>query len=197
MVKKKPAFFALGWPLALPFAYLLPLTHAGLIGADHGKEAKCPNQKPITSICTSERKKDCNGKSNELSCGPSSFEYVSGTYDSTPKLSPGWGQYAYCGSNQVAAGVCSSGEKKDCGGRSHKLWCGIIDTTKMKILPEERHKCCRFATACSCDTGWYATGFAASGSRADHNCPNGGKSHTGVRCQKVVCNAGCEYCLRG
>jgi len=160
------------------------------VGAHYGQQAKCPDRKPVTAICSSERGRDCSGKVNELWCDSSAFEYVSGTYDTTPKVGPDWGRYAYCGDNQVAAGVCSSGGWEDCGGKSHKLWCASIDTTKMTILPEEQFKCCGYGKQCSCDTGWYATGFAASGSYADHNCPNGGKSHTGVRCQRVVCKAG-------
>ena len=195
MVATKPRFLILGWALALAFAYLLPLTNAiSQVGGHYGQQAKCPDGEPVTAICSSERNEDCGGKVNRLWCDSSKIEYAPGTYDAYPKDSPGWGFYANCNYNQVAAGVCSSGGNKDCGGRSHKVWCASIDTVKMKILPTINYKCCGYGAKCSCDAGWFATGFAASGSYADHDCPNGGESHTGVRCQQVVCNAGCKYC---
>ena len=216
MVEKKLTFLMLGRVLALTFAYLLPSASAS-ITAGLGMEARCKNGEPITGVCTSGKNPFCQGDGTALNCG--GYKLLDSTYASNydslgnDMIGYEYGDKSFCPDGAVAAGVCSSGEHKDCqtnwGKAYSRLWCSQIDTTRMSLLGNPLSSDlslfletwdagnlnfvgCMANNMCSCDPGQVVVGFGASGKSPDVWWFPDNKWHTGIFCQELVCNAGCK-----
>ena len=140
-----------------------------------GRQLSCDDGQALVAACGSGQDKDCRLGSQELThmircVGKPTQDLMWHNPGSTKNtMRKDWGEWAFCGPNQVAVARCSGGENRDCDGVSHTLTCVDVSSTAQIRLDslDTRQVCVDHGVEASCPVGYVVTGSCGSGKNGD------------------------------